>query len=267
MHINYAKGSSSVKLKNGLLFTTLIFFSLVVTSLSAKTHIYLLIGQSNMMGKSKSYRLPPAYKKTPSNVSFYYQAQNRKLAQYAYFGPEVSFAHHIARAFPKDKHIIVKYVASGSYIRQWMPNQPLYKAMLRQLRYSLLPKRSKEKILPIVNSIVWMQGESDCRNKQSAKLYGRRLTQFIHSLRRDLNAPNSLFMIGAVSPKNKGFPEVEQVRAQQKQVHRVVSNTHYVETNDLKTFDNTHFNASSQMELGKRFAQSYIKQYSAVFKH
>ncbi|MCK5813936.1 MAG: sialate O-acetylesterase [Cocleimonas sp.] len=256
-----------MKLKNKLLFTTLIFFSFIATHLNAKTHIYLLIGQSNMMGKSKSYRLPPAYHKTPANVSFYYQAQKRKLAQYAYFGPEVSFAHHVARAFPNDKHIIVKYVASGSYIRQWMPNQPLYKAMIRQIRYSLLPKRSKKKTLPVINSIVWMQGESDSRNKASAKRYGGRLTQFIHSLRRDLNAPNSLFIIGAVSPKNKGFPEVKQVRAQQKQVHRVVSNTHYVETNDLKTFDNTHFNASSQMELGKRFAQSYIKQYSAVFKH
>lgn len=220
----------------------------------AKTYVYLLAGQSNMMGKSQTHQLPVQYRTIPDNVTFYYQGRERTLADDDYFGPEVMFAHEVASALPNDQHIIVKYVASGSYISQWASGQPLYQGLLRQ--FSLLPDTLSE--YP-VDSIIWMQGESDCRDSQLAQQYGQRLQRLIDHLRYDLNSPDSLFIIGAVSPNNVGFPAVNQVRKQQKDTHQAVKNTRFVETNDLETFDNTHFNVNGLLALGKRFAQAHLQ--------
>lgn len=237
-----------------LLFISFITCFVISMALSAKTHIYLLAGQSNMMGKTQTQELPAFYRQTPKNVHFYYQGRKRQLADDVYFGPEVAFAHEVAKALPNDQHIIIKYVASGSYIREWSPTQPLYQGLLRQITLLKLPDA-----LSTIDAIVWMQGESDCRSVQLAQQYGQRLNQFITKLRRDLKSPNSLFIMGGVSPQNKGFPAIEQVRVQQQKVHQTVTNTRYIETNDLPTFDNTHFNTAGLIELGKRFAAAYIQ--------
>lgn len=240
-----------------LLLLAFSFSTCLSPALIAQTHIYLLAGQSNMMGKTTTSELPEHYKKTPKNVTFYYQGRQRQLADDNYFGPEVGFAHQISKALPHDQHIIIKYVASGSYISEWAPEQSLYRGMLRQFTLLPLPK-PKEKATTEINSIIWMQGESDCRRQELAQVYGNRLSRFVNTLRNDIKSPNSLFIIGAVNPQNPGFPAVDEVRAQQLNVHKSVPNTQHVETQDLATFDNTHFNTEGLLELGKRFAASYI---------
>lgn len=232
-----------------------VFFLFISTSASAAERIYLLAGQSNMMGLAKSYYLPATFKKTPGNVTFYYQGRPRKLAQYSHFGPEVSFAHHVARAFPQDKHIIIKFAATGSHIEQWMPGTKLYKGMLRQLGFSI--KRPN----PEISAIVWMQGESDALNKQRATLYAQRLSKFIHSLRKDLKAPNTPFIMGQIDPMGKDFPLVKVVQQKQQQVRSQVRNTILTPAAGLgKIYDNIHYSAQGQMELGKRFAEAYINR-------
>lgn len=252
-----------MKLKNLLILLAVIFYTFLSTTLAAKTHVYILAGQSNMMGKTQTHQLPSAYRQTPANVKFYYQGRERKLADDAYFGPEVVFAHEVSKAFPDDQHIVIKYVASGSYIREWANEQPLYKGLIRQFKLALPAQDNDKNALPNVDSIIWMQGESDCRSTKLAQAYGGRLNQLIHGLRKDLASPHSLFIMGSVSPQNVGFPAVDEVRSQQKQVHQSVVNTRLVETQDLETFDNTHFNTHGLMELGKRFAEAYVQQYLA----
>lgn len=242
-------------IKKILLFTTLIASVFGSSLLCAKTHIYLLAGQSNMMGKSETTaQLPAKYRDTPKNVTFFYQGRQQPLANHSYFGPEVAFAHHVSTTLPDDHHVIIKVVASGSYLSEWLPGQPLYDVLLRQ--FTLLPLPAGNNSL---DAIIWMQGESDSRDHELALAYGEKLEAFISNLRRDLQAPNSLFVIGAISPDNPGFPAVEQVRTQQRSVHNTVTATRFVETRDLATFDNTHFNTSGLLGLGKRFAQAYEK--------
>lgn len=240
--------------KTALLSLLLIISFHFSPHLAAKTHVYLLAGQSNMMGKTQTQQLPDHYRQTPSNVRFYYQGRERKLADDAYFGPEVSFAHAVAKALPNDQHIIIKYVASGSYIEQWANTQPLFKGMIRQIE--LLKKHNN--LPPTIDAMIWMQGESDCRSSDLANAYGHRLKQFILNTRQTLQSPNSLFIIGAVSPQNVGFPAMKQVRQKQQETHQTTANTRYVETLDLETFDNTHFNTNGLIELGKRFAKAYL---------
>ena len=224
------------------------------TSAAARDRIYVLAGQSNMMGLAHTYNLPSAYKATPPNVTFFYKGSGRPLARGKHIGPEVSFAYAVAKAFPEDQHIIVKFAATGSHIRQWFPKEHFYKGMMRQLDLATAPENRK------IDAIIWMQGEGDTFNKQRASQYAPNLTYFIRHLRHDLAAYNAPFIMGQIDPIGLDFPEVSLVQAHQKRVDATVANTHLISAHGIaKIYDNIHFNAVGQVEMGKRFARKYIE--------
>lgn len=254
-------------LNHCLLLCTLFVAAIGLTNTAnAKEYLYILAGQSNMMGKGKISKLPATYRKTPPNVKFYYQGRPRPLAQYAHFGPEIGFAHTIARAYPHDTHIIVKHVATGSSIEQWLPGSRLYKGLMRQLTYAT--RHAQKKIAgenqakeATVDAIVWMQGEQDARNKGKASRYEGHLKRFVAGLRTELNSPHSLFIMGQVSPEDAAFSMTTLIQQAQGRIQRSLPRTMLIPTEDLgKLYDRVHYDAHGQLELGKRFAQSVIKQ-------
>ena len=241
-------------MKNSKYITLILLFftSLYCAPSWAIQRVYLMAGQSNMMGLGNTSQLPPAYRHTPSNVTFIYQGRQRPLARHARFGPEVSFAHLVSRAFPNDEHVIIKFAATGSHIQQWLPGQHYYRAMLRQISISFHQN-------PRIDAVFWMQGESDARNSYRASHYANRLSRFIHNLRRDLRSPSSLFIMGQINPQGSGYPMVHQVQLNQRVVDAQVNNTLLVSSHGLqKNFDNIHYNSQGQLELGRRFAATYI---------
>ncbi len=249
--------------KNNFLVTLILFNFLALPTLAfAKERIYILAGQSNMMGKGKTYSLPSHYRKTPHNVKFYYQGRPRDLAKYAYFGPEVGFAHAVARAYPHDTHIIIKTVATGSSIQQWLPGSRLYKGMLRQLKFTDISEHQP------VDAIIWMQGEKDARNKHFASQYEGSLRRLINGLRNNLKSPNSLFIMGKINPQDPAFVMKQVVQKAQQNIQRNSANTLLVSTDGLgKIFDHVHYDAKGQLELGQRFAQAYIKKTRHSLQH
>ena len=241
-----------------ILLGGLILSTLLVPVLQAKERIYLLAGQSNMMGRGRTYELPPSYKTTPANVQFYYQGRLKPLAHTAYFGPEVTFAHAVARAFPQDKHILIKVAATGSSIKQWQRGQPLYYSLIRQLQLALPEYFAKAK--PPVEAIIWMQGEQDARKLADAHNYKTQVQQFISHLRTDIAAPKSLLVMGRVNPTSPLFKMLAIVQAGQAQLARTLPHTLLVNTEGLGTLhDHIHYSAQGQMELGRRMAQAYIQ--------
>ncbi|MCK5903020.1 MAG: sialate O-acetylesterase [Cocleimonas sp.] len=240
-----------------LLIVLFLNFALLSTHVAAKDRIYILAGQSNMMGKGKTHYLSSNYRKTPANVKFYYQGRSHKLARYAFFGPEVGFAHSIARAYPHDTHIIIKSVATGSSIKQWLPGSGLYKSTLRQVKLAGIANSPK------IEAILWMQGEKDARDKHSATQYEDNLRRFINGLRNHLKSPQSMFIMGEINPDDKAFSMTKLVQKAQKNIQHSSPNTLLVSTDGLgKIFDHVHYNANGQLELGKRFARAYLKAIS-----
>lgn len=244
-------------MKTKIYFLSLIILSsylLLPSQLFAKNRIYILAGQSNMMGKGKTSHLPAMYRKTPHNVKFYYQGRQRDLAKFAYFGPEVGFVHAVARAYPHDTHVIIKSVATGSSIQQWLPGSGLYKGTLRQV------KLAGFKDDPKIEAIVWMQGERDARDKSSAASYEAKLRRFIHGLRSHLKSPHSLFIMGEINPEDPAFSMTELVQKAQRNIQRSSPRTMLVSTAGLgKLYDHVHYDAKGQLELGKRFAKAYLR--------
>ncbi len=223
----------------------------------AKDHLIIMAGQSNMMGRGKTAQLPAAYRTTPANVSFFYQGRPHRLAEFGFFGPEVTFAHELSRAFPRDHIILVKQAATGSCIHQWQPGGTLYRGLLRQIGFA------SKQFPATADAVVWMQGESDARSQMSQALqYGTQLGRLINTLRRDIGAPHSLLLIGEINPEHPAFRMTASVQQQQLQLQRQLPDTLLVSTNGLgKLADGIHYNAAGQMELGLRFAQAYIRHY------
>ncbi len=218
-----------------------------------KTHIFILAGQSNMMGRGATKKLPANLRQQPENVEFYTHGRQSGLAKYQYFGPEVQFAHAMAKIFPKEKILIIKSAASGSSIQEWLPGQALYQGLLRQVKFVAAPNGSK------VEAIVWMQGETDARTEATANSYAENLKHFIQTLRQDLNAHHVPFLIGQINQKNSGFPMEKQVRAAQAQVAKELPNTLLVSNDGLTTiYDKVHYDAKGLIELGRRFAISFV---------
>lgn len=239
--------------KNILVFAAGVLTATALSCATAAERIYLMAGQSNMMGLAWTKNLANGYKTTPPNVKFFYKGSRRELGQDVHFGPEVSFAHRLAAEFPNDQHIIVKFAATGSHIRQWFPGQPFYEGMLRQLRI-FVPQEQ-----PPIAAIFWMQGEGDAFNKARASSYAGNLKHFINSLRIELNAPDVPFIMGEINPVGRDFPEVPTVQEHQRIVNQTVANTYLIpEAGIEKIYDNIHFNANGMVEMGQRYARQYL---------
>ena len=242
----------------GLLFTFALLFS---SSLSAKERVYILAGQSNMMGKGKTHQLPAFLKRQPNNVEFYYQGRKRQLAKFSHFGPEVSFAHAISRAFPNDKHIIIKHVATGTSINQWLPGSRLFAGLLRQRGFVKVGTQASNLVNKKVDAVIWMQGEKDARSATNANHYESNLKRFISGVRRQLNSPRSVFIMGQVNPEDPAFFMLDTVKQAQVNTQRALPRVKLVSTDGLgKIYDHVHYNTQGQLELGKRFARAYTNR-------
>lgn len=242
------------------LFSISLFISLFFVSLpaSAKVRVYILAGQSNMMGKGQTYQLPAAYKRQPRNVKFYYQGRQQPLGSYSHFGPEVSFAHQIARALPNDTHIIIKHVATGSSIKQWLPGSQLFNGLLRQRGFIKRDIDLASNGLK-VDAVIWMQGERDARTRQNATSYEGNLKRFISGIRLKLESRKSPFIMGQINPEDPAFSMIKTVQKAQQNTQRSLPNITLVSTNGLgKIYDHVHYDAKGQIELGKRFARAYV---------
>lgn len=239
----------------GLGFFLVFFLTSPIRAEVSKERVFILAGQSNMMGRGRTADLPEHLKEQPKNISFYTHGRKSKIAKYNMFGPEVQFSHAMSKTFPNDKIVIIKSVASGSAISEWLPGAPLYQGLLRQIGFVTDPAATN------IEAIVWMQGETDARNTETAEKYEGNLKIFIASLRKDLKAENVPFILGRITQKDINFPMEKQIRAAQDQIGKENPNIIVIPTDDItKIYDKVHFDAKGQVELGRRFAIGFIKK-------
>jgi hypothetical protein len=255
---------------NGLL-KKLIFISLIsclfIGPASAATKpelIFILAGQSNMLGQAKRAKLPGSYRRNPRNVSFYYNGYKTPLNHFAHFGPEIGFAHEISKRYPKHNIKLIKFAVGGTSMLAWSPNWsaqranltknasagPLFKKLLQTVNANYDDKASR------ISAVLWMQGEADAQYPAVARQYKHNLRAFVVALRRQLDGRPTQFIIAGVNPPLKQFPASEVVWLAQKQVASSLPNMSFIATADLtKRSDQLHYDALGQLKLGQRFAR------------
>lgn len=237
--------------------------------------LYLCAGQSNMDGRAKvkalTGELAPYAQPLPEVLIRYSAGGLRRKLRASpgfialapgcsespnTFGPELSFGRALAQAHPGRKILLVKVSEGGTNLfADWNPEAPdnLYARLLR------ITRETQEMLVAggatsEIAGMIWMQGESD-GSKGMEGMYQERLSAFIARVRADLKSETLPFVIGQICLAN---PEHQKILAAQEAVAKEVPGTALASSAGLKTFDkNVHFDAPSQVELGKRFAAAF----------
>jgi hypothetical protein len=221
-----------------------IFIALTLTMFSCKSgkHLFILSGQSNMVG----------------------------------LRTEESFAPMIEKEFGKKNVIIIKDAHGSQPIRRWVKDwkpigldtftskPDLYDTLMAKV----YPAIAKKKISSA--TFIWMQGERDAREKLG-NVYAKSLLGLHQQLMEDINVKDLNFVIGRLSDfdmKNEKYPDWIYMREVQVQVAQSDLRYAWVDTDDLndgvnrerKTIKNDlHMSALGYKTLGERFAITAIK--------
>lgn len=216
------------------------------------THVFLLIGQSNMAGRG----VVEAQDKVPHpRVSMLTQDLRWVPAvDPMHFdkpgaigvGPGLSFGRAVADAHPDWRVGLVPAAFGGSALDEWKPGGKLYTDALARARAALGGGQ--------LAGILWHQGESD-KAPDKAATYVVRFLAMINQLKRDLEAPDVPVMIGEIG---RFFEGSTLVNAELAKIPTQLVNSGLVSSDKLaEKGDRTHFDSASQREFGRRYAAAY----------
>jgi hypothetical protein len=242
--------------------------------------VYILGGQSNMLGSSTPTKdLPPSLQVPQEDIQFYFHS----LRQMALprdkwiplqpgsshdFGPEVTFGRSMADASTagaRTQYIaLIKYAVGNSNLdRNWGPNSFHFKVFLATVKSGLRALTSRGDRYRIAG-MLWMQGESDSIYEDMAKRYEANLTRLIDNVRAEFNAPHMPIVIGRIFAGN-GTSSVflrfaKLVRAAQMAVADRDPQIDWIDLDDLPQQDaGVEFNCLGMIELGRRFGAAMQK--------
>ncbi len=218
-------------------------------------HLYLLIGQSNMAGRGsvdaeskaahpRVLMLNKQREWVPATDPLHFD----KAA--AGVGPGLAFGKRLADENPKVRIGLIPCAVGGTPISAWAPGKEdksththPYDDMLERVRVAMQTG--------VLKGILWHQGEADLNNPG----YGKRLTELIERLRKDLAAPDIPFVASELSPLDPR--KAEAVTAFNAVVGGLnVRNYACVSGAGLDhKGDKLHYNAASARILGQRYAE------------
>lgn len=232
-----------VNIRMKYIFIATIFALALVTPDSAagpEKHLFILSGQSNMVGLE----------------------------------PSISFTPAVEAVFGKDHVIVVKDAEGRKSIRRWYKNwkqvkgdQPeeigdLYDRLMTKIHTAINGKEIE------TVTFIWMQGEKDA-NRKHGGVYAESLMGLIKQLRDDLGRKDINFVIGRLSDHglNKKESHWQVVRRVQVEVAEADLRGAWVDTDDLndgkykkgkQVKNDLHYSADGYKILGKRFAEKAI---------
>jgi hypothetical protein len=204
-------------------------------------HVFILSGQSNMVGMD----------------------------------PDVSFTPAVTKAFGKDRVLVVKDAHSGQSIRSWCKSNHEFPPPTT----GRVPKVRGELYVPLIKKVktalegqtlqtvtfVWMQGESDLNNTA----YDAYLKELLEELQEDLAFKEINWVIGRISDSGLDMEKRLEGRLNIRRVQQEFAETHprgaWVDTDDLndrkvgdQVINDLHYTAEGYQTLGKRFAEKAI---------
>jgi len=246
--------------------------------------VFILAGQSNMVGYGDITTAPEIFKKRHERICIVSHGQMRRLVPNDRsgargFGPELSFARRMANLYPDDTIIIIKVASGGTGIAAFLPDWSKEEADLTQDgQKGPLYKKIKAQIEQVKRipgakfmAFLWKQGGKDSRFEGPAKKYSENLNALAAGLREDTGVKNLPFIVAtpmtqkrldealATGVRNKRRPYAEFVLQAQLDAERKIPHAYTLaHGSDLpKISDGVHFNTEGQIKLGEIFADKY----------
>lgn len=230
----------------------------------ADFHIYLLMGQSNMIGRDTEH--VPAPPNNPRILSLNEKGQwilakdplhTLRSKRKTGVGPGMSFAMEMAENNPRITIGLIPCAAEGSLLSDWIKGGKCYEAAVKRA------KAAAES--GVITGVLWHHGEKDAKVKDFAASYKDRMTGMIKDLRTDLSKPDLPVVIGQLGEfvsKDK-TPFVDDLRSAINKVPSGVRNVDVISSSGLEpvkgTSDKLYFDAESQEKFGKRYAKAMRK--------
>lgn len=260
--------------KKRVLLTAIISaFGGISAAQAAEVKVFLLGGQSNMLGRAPVSGLPVELQGPQSDVLFFggsdgtagttltpLQPDGKNPGE---FGPEVTFGRTMADAFPTTQFALIKYAAGGTALyNDWAPDTgsgpgAQYNLFQQTVTDGLAALHSAGHTTDIIG-MLWHQGESDAIEGQEAN-YQTNLTNFISDVRSNYGT-DLPFMIGEIRRQSTATNTVADAQVA---VGAADPNSTFVQAADLSFLDTYHFDAASMTTLGERYANSYASNYGS----
>jgi hypothetical protein len=228
-------------------------------------HLYLLAGQSNMAGRGQVEEQDT--QPHPRVFALNQEGQWQPAVEPLHFdkpnivgvGPGFAFGKAMAE-YKKNVRIgLIPCAAGGSPIASWTEGG--YHDQTKSHPYDDALRRARIAMQSgVIKGIIWHQGESDSK-LELTKVYQAKLEELIAKFRRELGDDDLPFVVGKLGDfyvaRN---PNAQTINEILEKIPLTVKNTAYVDTTGLTPKDDlVHFDAKSERELGRRYAEQIIK--------
>ena len=243
-----------------LVFTKVCVIASAQVKPDSSFHLYLLAGQSNMAGRG----IITEQFAQAGNPNILMLNKNNEWVPAKHplhfdkpavigVGPGLGFALEMLR--PGTRVGLIPCAVGGSSINAWKPGA--YDSSTKTHPYDdALARLSVAMKDGVVKGIIWHQGETDS-NADSAKVYLPKLLTLINALREFTHQPSLPFVAGELGRYKDVYSNINRVIAV---LPRQVPFTAIVSSKGLKEKgDQTHFDAISANEFGKRYAAQMKK--------
>jgi len=242
-------------------------------------HIYLCIGQSNMVGYAELHNDDIL---VIDNTYLYNGEGSWEKAQpYTYpgageeylglnrystvapgtgkMGPSIGFARGMTLNLPETTKIgIISNAMGGTTIEQWSKGFVETEDRIDPDLYESAVARTKEALAKggVLKGILWLQGES-CAHKEG---YMDKLVKVADGIREDIGVEKSEvpFIIGEIPPIRQAGIEVIRTAPS------YIENCYVVSSEGLRVFDSLHFDYISQRKMGLRFAEKALSEIYGI---
>lgn len=223
--------------------------------------VFLCAGQSNMAGMRTDVAelSDPQLRLAQENFAFSQGEWHRLMPGSAqnpgakWFGPEISFAVAMQQMLGHPVGIIKFSVGGSSLAVRWNPQNTDRNSFYYKLK-ELVAEARKQKDFEVVG-VLWMQGEADSLQEESAEAYERNFSTLIQAFRADYGDPHLPFVAGRVNPPVEAYPFAGQIRTVIERFQG--ANYSWVDCDDLpKKDDHLHFTTRGYEELGGRMAKA-----------
>jgi len=178
------------------------------------------------------------------------------------FGPEIGLARTLRRLQPQQPLAIIKVAFNGTSITAWQ-RRPLknkfncYTALICEIKKARAQALEKGIIFHL-RALVWVQGESD-GNEIYAANYKNNLLHMIKTLKKDLDAPHLIVLLGFNTKFRNGCTAVQKVVKAQKNIAQQDNHITYVDSSECELANGIHFSSRGTLELGNLFAQKLLQ--------
>lgn len=226
------------------------------------THIYILMGQSNMAGRGK---ITQEYKNQQHDRVIMLNKDNEWVPakhplhfdkpKAAGVGLGLSFGISMAEADPSVTIGLVPCAVGGTTIRKWTPGG--YDDVTNVYPYDDAVRRIKEAMKRgVIKGILWHQGEGDSGPK-SSQVYVDKLAELIDRVRKEVGNPELPFVVGQLAMYRDNY---QYINKELPKLPAKVPYTTVVSSEGLwHKGDGTHFDSPSVSEYGRRYADGMLQ--------